>query len=119
MPFFDKPDWVDPVASYMFHNGLIGPEGTLRIAAVALVASTVIGIVFGTLLTIRFLPSRAVIRLYIELWRGLPIIVTVFIIFFVFPAIGSQLRFAPATSAMIGLSLWGSAQVAEATRGAV
>ena len=119
MPFFDTPDWVDPVARYMFHNGLIGPEGTLRIAAVALVASTVIGIVFGTLLTIRFLPSRALIRLYIELWRGLPIIVTVFIIFFVFPAIGSQLRFGPATSAMIGLSLWGSAQVAEATRGAV
>jgi His/Glu/Gln/Arg/opine family amino acid ABC transporter permease subunit len=119
VPFFDKPDWVDPVARYMFHNGLIGPEGTLRIAAVALVASTVIGIVFGTLLTIRFLPTRALIRFYIELWRGLPIIVTVFIIFFVFPAIGSQLEFGPATSAMIGLSLWGSAQVAEATRGAV
>jgi polar amino acid transport system permease protein len=113
------PDWVGPVAHYMLHVGLLGPEGTLRIAAVALVASTVIGIVLGTLLTIRFLPSRALIRLYIEVWRGLPIIVTVFVIFFVFPALGSQLEFGPATSAMIGLSLWGSAQVAEATRGAV
>jgi polar amino acid transport system permease protein len=119
VPFFNKPEWVDPVADYMFHTGLIGPEGTLRIAAVALVASTVIGIVLGTLLTIRFMPTRVLIRFYIEFWRGLPIIVTLFAIFFVFPVIGSQLRFGPATSAMIGLSLWGSAQVAEATRGAV
>jgi polar amino acid transport system permease protein len=112
----ELPEWVNPVADYMFHVGL---KGTLRIAAVSVVASAVIGIVFGTLLTIQFLPSRALIRLYIEVWRGLPIIVTVFIIFFVSPVIGSQFEFDPFTSATIGLSLWGSAQIAEATRGAV
>jgi polar amino acid transport system permease protein len=110
------PEWVNPVADYMFHVGL---KGTLRIAAFSLLASAVIGIVLGTLLTIRFLPSRALIRLYIEVWRGLPIIVTVFIIFFVSPVIGSQFEFDPFTSATIALSLWGSAQIAEATRGAV
>ena len=73
----------------------------------------------GTLLTIRFLPSRALIRLYIEVWRGLPIIVTIFVVFFVFPIIGGFFEFDEVTSAIIGLSLWGSAQVAEATRGAV
>jgi polar amino acid transport system permease protein len=97
----------------------VGLPGTLRIAAFALVASTIVGIVLGTLLTIRFLPTRALIRLYIEVWRGLPIIVTIFIVFFVFPVIGSQFEFDPFTSATIGLSLWGSAQIAEATRGAV
>src|SRR6266511_2508982 len=100
----------------MFHVGL---KGTLRIAAVSLVASAVTGIVLGTLLTIHFLPSRAAIRFYIEVWRGLPLIVTIFIIFFVSPVIGSQFEFDPFTSATIGLSLWGSAQIAEATRGAV
>jgi polar amino acid transport system permease protein len=104
------------VADYMFHVGL---KGTLRVAAFSLLASTGIGIVLGTLLTIRFLPSRALIRLYIEVWRGLPIIVTIFTIFFVSPVIGSQFEFDPFTSATIGLSLWGSAQIAEATRGAV
>jgi polar amino acid transport system permease protein len=110
------PEWVNPVADYMFHVGL---KGTLRVAAFSLLASAGIGIVLGTLLTIRFIPSRALIRLYIEVWRGLPIIVTIFIIFFVSPVIGSQFEFDPFTSATIGLSLWGSAQIAEATRGAV
>jgi polar amino acid transport system permease protein len=110
------PEWVNPVADYMFHVGL---KGTLRVAAFSLLASALIGIVLGTLLTIRFLPSRALIRLYIEVWRGLPIIVTIFIIFFVSPVIGTQFEFDPFTSATIGLSLWGSAQIAEATRGAV
>jgi His/Glu/Gln/Arg/opine family amino acid ABC transporter permease subunit len=110
------PEWVNPVADYMFHVGL---KGTLRVAAFSLLASALIGIVLGTLLTIRFLPSRALIRLYIEVWRGLPIIVTIFIIFFVSPVIGTQFEFDAFTSATIGLSLWGSAQIAEATRGAV
>ncbi len=116
MPFFDLPVWVEPTARYVFEVGL---RGTLRIAAVSVLASALVGIVLGTLLTIRFLPSRAVIRLYIEVWRGLPIIVTIFIVFFVFPVAGGYFEFDPFTSATIGLTLWGSAQVAEATRGAV
>jgi His/Glu/Gln/Arg/opine family amino acid ABC transporter permease subunit len=116
VPFVDFPIWVEPTAEYMFEVGL---RGTLRIAAFSLVASALIGIVLGTLLTIRFLPSRALIRLYVEVWRGLPIIVTIFIVFFVFPEAGARFEFDPFTSATIGLSLWGSAQVAEATRGAV
>ncbi len=117
MPSFDDlPIWVEPSARYMLEVGL---PVTLRIAAGAVVASAVIGIVLGTLLTIRFLPSRSLIRLYIEIWRGLPIIVTIFIVFFVFPAAGAAFEWDPTTSATIGLSLWGSAQIAEATRGAV
>lgn len=110
------PDWVEPVARYMLTEGLMG---TLRCAAFALVGSALIGVTLGTLLTIRFLPTRALIRLYIEVWRGLPILVTVFIIFFALPSLGHRFEFDPFTSAAIGLTLWGSAQVAEATRGAV
>jgi His/Glu/Gln/Arg/opine family amino acid ABC transporter permease subunit len=110
------PEWVEPVARYMAEVGL---KGTLRIAAFAVVGSAVIGVLLGTLLTIRFRPAQALIRLYIEVWRGLPIIVTIFIIFFVLPVFGTQFQFDPFTAAWIGLMLWGSAQVAEATRGAV
>jgi polar amino acid transport system permease protein len=110
------PDWVQPVAEYMAREGL---KGTARVAVISVLASVAVGIPLGTLLTIRFLPSRALIRLYIEVWRGLPIIVTIFIIFFVLPSLWDGLRFDPFLSAAIGLSLWGSAQVAEATRGAV
>jgi polar amino acid transport system permease protein len=115
-PFYDFPIWVEPTARYMFEEGL---PTTLRIAAVSVVASAVIGIVLGTLMTIRFLPSGSLIRLYVEVWRGLPIIVTIFIVFFVFPKLATQLEFDPVPAAIVALSLWGSAQVAEATRGAV
>jgi His/Glu/Gln/Arg/opine family amino acid ABC transporter permease subunit len=115
MPVLALPDWVEPVARYMAEEGL---KGTLRIAAIAVTASAVAGVVFGTLLTIKFLPVRTLIRLYIEVWRGLPIIVTIFLVYFALPGL-INVRFDAFTSAAIGLSLWGSAQVAEATRGAV
>ncbi len=108
------PDWVGPVAEYVLEVGLVN---TLKIAAMALVGSTVIGILLGTLLTIRFLPSRALIRLYVEVWRGLPILVTLFFLFFLLPP---EIRIIdPLYAAAAALTLWGSAQVAEATRGAV
>jgi His/Glu/Gln/Arg/opine family amino acid ABC transporter permease subunit len=116
MPFYDFPEWVEPTARYIWEEGL---PVTLRIAAFSVIASALIGIVLGTLLTIRFVPSRALIRLYVEVWRGLPIIVTIFIVFFVFPALEDRLEFDAVTAAIIALTLWGSAQVAEATRGAV
>ena len=111
------PDWVGPVADYMFHEGL---KKTARIAVFSLVGSTVVGIVLGTLMTIRFLPLRGLIRLYIEVWRGLPILVTVFLVYYALPtAPVIHHRFGAISGAAVGLALWGSAQIAEATRGAV
>jgi His/Glu/Gln/Arg/opine family amino acid ABC transporter permease subunit len=110
------PEWYGDALRYMLEQGLVN---TLKIAALALAGSVVIGVTLGTLLTIRFLPLRAVIRAYIEIWRGLPILVTIFIIYFALPAVSLSLRFDALTGAAIGLILWGSAQVAEATRGAV
>jgi polar amino acid transport system permease protein len=111
------PDWVEPVAHYMFHVGL---PMTLRIAAYAVIGSVSIGIAIGTLMTIRFRPLQGLIRLYIEIWRGLPIIVTIFLVYYALPtAPVIHHRFAAVSGAALGLTLWGSAQVAEATRGAV
>lgn len=107
-------EWVRPVARYMLEEGL---TTTLKIASVSVVASAVVGLFLGTLLTIDFRPLRLLIRLYIEIWRGLPIIVTIFLIFFALPSL--EIRFDAWIAAAIALALWGSAQVAEATRGAV
>jgi polar amino acid transport system permease protein len=112
----ELPDWVEPVARYMFEVGL---RNTLRVAAISVVLATAIGVVLGTLITIRFWASRALIRLYIEVWRGLPIIVTLFIVHFGLPTFGPRFEFDVFTSGIITLTLWGSAQIAEATRGAV
>jgi His/Glu/Gln/Arg/opine family amino acid ABC transporter permease subunit len=110
------PDWMEPVARYILQEGL---PNTLRVAVIAVVGSTLIGVVLGTLLTIPFRPLRAAIRLYVEIFRGLPILVTVFATFFLLPTISPQLEFSPLNAGAIALTLWGSAQVAETTRGAV
>jgi polar amino acid transport system permease protein len=110
------PDWAGPVFRYILEVGL---PATLLVSGVAVVCSTLIGIVLGTLLTIHFLPIRALIRAYVEVFRGLPILVTVFIVYFGLPSIWTTLEFDALTATAIALSLWGSAQVAEATRGAV
>jgi polar amino acid transport system permease protein len=112
------PEWFRDVAEYILREGL---PVTLKLAAFAVTASTVVGIVLGTLITIRFRPLQGLIRLYIEVWRGLPILVTVLFIYWTATAqVGDvRIELSAFMSAAIGLSLWGSAQVAEATRGAV
>ena len=59
------------------------------------------------------------IRLYIEVWRGLPLIVTLFLIVYALPQTTFHITLEPWVGAAVGLTLWGSAQVAEATRGAI
>ena len=114
----ELPDWFRPVAEYMLREGL--PE-TLKLAAFAVTASTIVGILLGTLLTIHFRPVQWLIRLYIEVWRGLPILVTILFIYWLpkFTVGPFDIQLNAYASAAVGLSLWGSAQVAEATRGAV
>jgi polar amino acid transport system permease protein len=119
--FSHLPDWVEPVVDYMLHVGL---ENTLKIAAVSVLISVSVGVVLGTLLTVHFRPLEGLIRLYIEVWRGLPIIVTIFLLFFGLPELAEStgieaLRLSEMRAAILGLGLWGSAQIAEATRGAV
>ena len=118
-----RPEWWDPVLRYMIHTGL---KETVRMAVLSVVGATLIGMVLGTLITLRFKPLQWLIRGYIEVWRGLPILVTIFLIYFALPRVDEtfSLPFAinpleAFLAATVGLILWGSAQVAEATRGAI
>ena len=115
------PEWAQPVVDYIIHVGL---KNTLIIASTSVVLSVVIGVVLGTLLTLDARLVRSAVRLYIEIWRGLPIIVTIFLLYFALPTVSDELRVPaldldPMRAAILGLALWGSAQIAEATRGAV
>jgi polar amino acid transport system permease protein len=107
------PPWVSPVASYLAG----GLRTTALLALVSVVASLVVGILLGSLLTLPSRLVRAIVRAYVEIWRGLPIIIILFFIFFVLPIIG--IRVDTFIAAAIGLSLWGSANMAEVVRGAV
>jgi polar amino acid transport system permease protein len=102
----------------MLREGL--PE-TLRLAAISLIASVVVGVLLGTLMTLPVRPLRWLIRLYVEVWRGLPILVTILFVYWLpgYDVGPWHIQLNAYMSAALALSLWGSAQVAEATRGAV
>jgi polar amino acid transport system permease protein len=107
------PPWVGPVASYLAE----GLRQTALLALVSVAASLLVGTLLGAVLTLPSRLVRAVARAYVEIWRGLPIIIILYFIFFVLPIIGVLVN--TFTAAAIGLSLWGSANMAEVVRGAV
>ena len=107
------PPWAGPVADYLAG----GLRETAALALVSVAASLLTGVLLGAVLTLPSRAVRAVVRAYVEIWRGLPIIIILFFIFFVLPIIG--IRVDTFTAAAIGLSLWGSANMAEVVRGAV
>jgi len=105
--------WVGPVALYM----LRGLELTAILAVVCSCASVLLGMLLGSALVAKPPFVRATVRLFVELWRGLPLIVILFAIFFGLPAFG--LRLGASAAAGVGLSLWGSAVIADNVRGVI
>jgi polar amino acid transport system permease protein len=84
---------------------------TLLLSLVTAVGSMVLGTALGIALAGRYRSARKIMRGYVELWRGLPIIVILFFVFFTLPAVG--LVFSPFVAASVGLVLWGSAVMAD------
>ena len=110
-------DW-----SFVTDNGdelLAGLRRTLEVSAIAIAGAFVIGLVLGAARAHRVPVISQLAAIYVEIIRNTPILVTLFLVFFLLPVLNQQLEFSALVSASIALTLWGSAQVAEATRGAV
>lgn len=109
----------DAVGTYM-DTLLSGLYWTLATALLAWIMALVLGAVIGTL---RTLPNRLVVRLanaYVELFRNIPLLVQMFLWFFVMPelvpaSLGNwlkQLPNAPFVTAVLSLGFFTSARVA-------
>lgn len=96
---------------------LLGLRATINLALVTLLASTLLGVLLGTLATVRARSVRWLVALYVEVFRDIPLIVTIFTIFFGAPFLGVPLEPFPAVA--LGLSLWGAANGAEIVRGGI
>ncbi len=96
---------------------LEGLLATLSLSAASITLSTAAGAAIGIASTWRIPYLAPAIRAYVEVFRGLPVIVTLFAVYFVFPSLG--LNLGPFAASVIGLSLWASANVSEVTRGAI
>lgn len=96
---------------------LAGLAKTLALAGVTLVFSTAIGVLLGVLAVTRFRTLRWIVRAYVELCRDVPLIVTIFFIFFGIPLVLKGIEMTPFVAVTVGLSLWGGANGAEIVRG--
>jgi len=90
---------------------------TAALSAVTLVASNLIGVLCGTLAVSAGPALRRLVRGYVELLRAIPLVVNVFVVFFLAPAMGLDLS--PFAAVSLSLSLWSGAYVAEIVRGSL
>lgn len=97
---------------------LQGALVTLEVTLAAVVAGTVLGILVALARRSSIVLVPQAMRLYIELFRGLPILVLLIWIFYVLPLLLS-LRLSPFWAAFVALALNLSAYVAETIRGGI
>ena len=76
---------------------------TIVLAAVVVVSGLALGFALGVLRALRIRPLNAVIVLFADVFRAVPPLVILIIIYFAFPTLG--VRFSGFASAWIGLSL--------------
>jgi len=97
---------------------LDGLAVTLWVSLWATVLATVAGVVVGALCV--SVGSRwvgRILRGYIEVFRGVPSLITLLFVFFALPHVG--IVTGPMTASVLGLALWGAANIAEVARGAL
>ena len=85
----------------------LGLGFTLALALVTLICSTAIGVVLGGVATLPHPIPRALVRGYVNVLRGIPLIVNVLFVYFVAPMFGLALN--SFSAAALSLSLWGGA----------
>lgn len=90
---------------------------TVRIAAGAFVLAIVVGLLLALLQTLKVPIITLVVRAYIELIRGTPVLAQLFILYFGLTQVG--IRFTPIQAAIIGLGCNGGAYLAEIFRSGI
>jgi polar amino acid transport system permease protein len=100
MPFFIKGLWM-----------------TVAVAGLGLIAATIIGFVLGIIRAGRNKILRFFIGVWVDVTRGTPFLVQIFIIFFILPSVGIELEAFPA--AVIALSNLGAGFICEIVAGGI
>ena len=90
---------------------------TIRIAAGAFVLAIVLGLLLALLQTVKAPVIHGVVRTYIEVIRGTPVLAQLFILYFGLAELG--LQFTPIQAAILGLGCNGAAYMAEIFRAGI
>ena len=87
----------------------------LFVSITAIIIGTLIGIIIGLALTYGNIFVRFFARFYVDIIRGIPVLVLILTIYFVLPVINIELG--PLQAGIVSLAIFASAQVAEMLRG--
>ena len=98
----------------LFTKGL---ETTILISIAAMLISVVGGVFLGILRALRNPLVDAIVIAYVEILRGIPLLVLMFFVFFGLPQLG--IHFDNSVAAIVALGLWGAANGSEIVRGAI
>ena len=95
-----------------------GAAQTLSISLLSIALSTLGGVLYGVLRSLQRKVLDVPLRIYLELFRAIPVLVWLYLLFFGFP-IFFGLSIPSFTCAVLVLSLWGASEVGEVVRGAL
>ncbi|MEO9323405.1 amino acid ABC transporter permease [Nocardioides sp. C4-1] len=119
-PLIDPSDETFPRVWELIGQGVVA---TLTAAGLAIAASIVVGILLGTARMLTGRAGRVPIVGFIELFRGLPVIITIVFVWRAFEELGIDIGFLPGDDGLwylvIGLTLYNSVIIAEILRAGV
>ncbi|MGC5704004.1 amino acid ABC transporter permease [Pseudomonas sp. NFXW11] len=95
-----------------------GAAQTLSISLLSIAFSTLGGVLYGVLRSLQRRALELPLRIYLELFRAIPVLVWLYLLFFGFP-IFFGISIPSFTCAVLVLSLWGASEVGEVVRGAL
>ena len=91
---------------------------TLKIAIVGLIVALILGIIFGTLSTMKFKPAKFISRIYVEVIQNTPLALQVMFYYMVLPMLvsGSGYRIPKFVLGVIGVGIYHGAYISEVIR---
>ncbi len=95
-----------------------GAAQTLSISALGIVFATAGGVLYGVLATLGNRWVNRLLRVYLELFRAIPVLVWLYLLFFGLP-IFFAVSIPSFWCAVLVLALWGASEVGEVVRGAL
>ncbi len=105
----------DPMQAIQFTMVLLrGAVTTVAITACSLAVAIIVGIIMAIIKTSRFRIARFLVDVYVEIFRGVPALTMLFILYFGLAYAGAKIE--PFSAAVIGLGLIGGAILTEVFR---
>jgi polar amino acid transport system permease protein len=101
----------------LFPTLLLGAVITVEVTAGGFILATLIGLVLAVLQRLNWRPLRLAIAIYVDVFRAVPVLTQLFIIYFGLTEIG--IRLDPLPSAIVGFGINGGAYLTEVFRAGI